>query len=321
MDNYYITKTTKSIVFFSKAFEELLPGSTVSAESSSKNFKSFGEGIISENFYIGNNVTECIDNIEIINSTSCILTLPRTGVYSTEVSNKLFEHVAGKSGGIVLPTNRIFYKSAAGIIDDLSIVVDMNELKPILKKSYNVCNIPNHYIPLDLKNGKVSAVYKFIESTILTAKNFPHLGESLLVKSDIKEMAIIFIADLIADALGISTKDQVADDLILVRKTEELMESECKRLFTINEIAEQLDTSPRNLQKAFKKYRDYTPLQFLKNKKLKEAYHLLTDDNDPNMSVKKAALSVGINDLSRFSRYYKEMYGELPSETVSRKRK
>jgi len=321
LENYFITETTVSIDVFSKSFEALIPGAIVNSHKANNKFKSFGEGIISDNFYIGNNVTEAIKDIEVLNSTSCVLTLPRSGKYLTQVSNKTYQNIAGKSGGIVLPVDRIFYKAQTGAIDDLTIVISMAELKPILKKQYNITHINTHYIKLNLKKAKVSAVYSFIESTIQTASNFPHLGESLLIKSNIKEISTLFIADLIADALDFSPITHQSSDLILVQKAERLIENECTNLFTIQEIADKLSTTPRNLQKAFKKHRDCSPIKFLKNKKIYRAHKLIINNNDPTMSVKKAALSVGMSDLSRFSKYYNEMFGELPSRVIDKARK
>jgi len=318
MDNYYITETTTSIEDFSKSLEALMPGSIVNSHELNNKFKSYGEGIISDNFYIGNNVTVAIDDIEVHNFTSCMLTIPRSGKYSTQVSNETFHHIAGKSGGIVLPVDRIFYEAETYAIDDLTIVIGMEDLKLILKKNYGIASITTKYISLDLTKAKVSSVSYFIESTIQTARNFPHLGESLLVKSNIKEIATLFIADLIADSLNVYPITHISRDLTLVQNTEAFIESEYKKLLTIQEIANQLSTIPRSLQKAFKKYRNYTPLQYLRKQKIYQAHKLLIDINDPNRSVKKAAFNVGLFDLSRFSRYYREVYGELPSKTIEK---
>lgn len=320
MENYYLTETTTSIDDITKSFEYLITNSTITSRATSDKFKSTGEGIISENFYIGNNLTRYLNDIEVLNSSSCILTIPKSGKYSTKVSNQIYKHSAGKLGGIVLPTDRILYKANTDVVDDLIIIIKMDDLKSILIKKYNITNIDNNYIPLNVKKVKVSSVCDFIESTIKTARYFPHLRDSLLVRSNIKEIATLIIADLIADYLNISPDKNDSLDLALVRRAEEFIENECEKIFTIQEIALQLFTSPRSLQKAFKKYRHYTPIQFLKNRKLYKAHKLLINKNDP-MSVKKAALSVGILDLSRFSKYYTEIFGELPSKTIEKSRK
>ena len=96
------------------------------------------------------------------------------------------------------------------------------------------------------------------------------------------------------------------------------MESECENISTVQEIADRVFTSPRNLQKAFKKYREYTPLQFLKERKLQRAYYMLKDSYHSG-SVKNVAISVGIFDINRFGKYYFDQFGEYPNETLKKK--
>jgi transcriptional regulator GlxA family with amidase domain len=96
------------------------------------------------------------------------------------------------------------------------------------------------------------------------------------------------------------------------------MESQCENIITIQEISDKVFTSPRNLQKAFKKHRNYTPLQFLKELKLIKANQIL---KDPYLlsSIKNVAISVGIYDINRFGKYYFDRFGEFPSDTLKKK--
>ena len=124
--------------------------------------------------------------------------------------------------------------------------------------------------------------------------------------------------DLIGDLLHRKSLLNESPDKKMVIKAEEIMDADCENITTIQEIADRLFTSPRNLQKAFKKFRQYTPLQFLKERKLYQANHIL---NDPysSSSVKNVAIRVGLFDLNRFSKYYFDLFGEYPSETIRRK--
>lgn len=318
MENYFLTESATSVDDVSRSFELLIQNSTVITRARSGNFKSFGDGIISENFYIGNNLTENLDTIEVQNSAACILSLPRVGNYSTRVSNNSFHEFTSESGGIILPADNILYKANSAIVDDLIIIISMEDLKPILEKNYNIRSFENSYLKLDINREKVSSVCSFIESTLRTAKNFPRIRESLLVKTNYKEISTLFIAELIADSLKVQPVTNNSPDLLLVRRAEEYIENECGNIFTIQEITNDLFTSPRTLQKAFSKYRDYSPMQFLKNRKLIRAHKLLLNQNANKTTVKQAALSAGILDLNRFSKYYYEMFGELPRDTLKK---
>ena len=76
------------------------------------------------------------------------------------------------------------------------------------------------------------------------------------------------MAELIADTLQIPPVTSYLPDLMLVRKAEELIDGECADIFTIHELASKLNSNPRSIQIAFKKHRDYSPMQFLRERKL-----------------------------------------------------
>jgi AraC-like DNA-binding protein len=244
--------------------------------------------------------------------------MPKVGSYTTGISNQPIRKFTNESGGIVLPAENIHYKAISDVIDDLIIIINMDDLKPILDKKYNIVSFKNSFIKLDANSEKVASVRSFIESTLQSARNFPHLRESLLLKTNIKEITILFVADLIADSLKIAPISISNPGSLIVRKAEAYIEHECENIFTIQEIANKLNTTPRTLQIAFKKHREYTPMQFLKERKLYKARKLLLNQKDSNFSIKQAALSAGLLDLNRFSRYYNELFGELPSTTIKK---
>jgi len=320
MDKSYLTDYTESIDELSQSFEFLITNSTVRSTAKPKGFYSTGHGIASKNFYIGNNLTESLISLEIENSNSCILTIPKDGLYKATVSKKVTKKFSPKSGGIILPSEHVYYESITNRVDDLIMIIDMKKLKPIFKKnySYNIENLPTSFIRIKLKNKKVFSVVNFIKSTLETAKNFPHLRESLLIKCNIEEISALYITDIIADALDIPFNFKKASpDLDLVVKVERLIEDTPNSFFTIKEISDKVFTTPRNLQIAFKKHRSYSPMHFLKEKKFYMARKLLLSSHSGD-TIKVIALTSGITDVNRFSKRYKELFGELPSETLQK---
>ena len=253
-------------------------------------------------------------DIEIKNMNGCVLSIPKRGYYTTTVSNKRYHHIEKKSGGIILPGDNVCYRAKADKINDLIIVVNLADLRYILDKNYNIKNIPTNYISLDLNNEKVSSVFEFIESSLQTVKSFPFLKESLLFKSNIKDITTLLVANLIADSLNIKPVTNSSPDSLLVKRAEELIDSIPERLFTVHEISEQLSTSPRNLQLAFKKHRNYSPMQFLRKRKLCLAHKLLSFGSKQD-TIRDISLRAGILDMNRFSKHYNDLFGELPRDT------
>lgn len=318
LENYYLTEHITSSEDFSKSLESMIPGSTIKSRAVLNKFSSTGDGIISKDFYIGNNLTKNLIEIEIQNSTACIFSIPRTGSYTTRVSNRSTFKFSIDSGGIVLPTDNLRYKAISDAVNDLIIIISLDNLLPILDKNYNIIRLTDSFIRLDTKSEKVATIRDFIVSTVQSVRNFPYVRESLLLKTNIKEITSLFVADLIADSLKISPVSANSPGILIVKKAEEYIEHECESIFTIQEIANKLNTTPRTLQISFKKHREYTPMQFLKERKLHKARKLLLKHKDFTISIKQAALSAGLLDLNRFSKYYYEMFGELPSTTIKK---
>lgn len=82
----------------------------------------------------------------------------------------------------------------------------------------------------------------------------------------------------------------------------------------VKDLVEMLEISERSLFEGFKKFSDTTPMKFLLDVRLKEAHRYLSDPAS-NHTVTEVAFSCGFTQLGRFSKLYRQMFGELPSNT------
>ena len=315
MENHFITEQTSSSEDFSKSLEYLIPRATVSTREKSGKFRSSGDGFLSEGFYLGQNLTENLEEIEILNSNSCILSIPSEGIYFTRLSNKPFRTCTPETGSIFLPTDSIIYGSKVNTVNDLIISLNYDQLKPILEKRYEISRIGIEGFGIEKKNKKVEVIYNLIINNLQALRYYPHFRESIHYKSSIKEVAKVLLADLIADSLQAKFKLRNSPDSSIVQQAEELIEAKPEKYFSIQQIADRVCTSPRNLQLVFHKHRGYTPMQFLKERKLNKARALLLNA-DCDTTIKKTAYDCGFLNLSSFSKSYKMLFGELPSETL-----
>jgi len=80
------------------------------------------------------------------------------------------------------------------------------------------------------------------------------------------------------------------------------------------DISEATKTSERTLQRSFKRYYNTTLQNFIKIHRLHQVHKDLLA-NFKRKTITEIALDHGFSHLSRFSQYYKEFFGELPSET------
>lgn len=81
--------------------------------------------------------------------------------------------------------------------------------------------------------------------------------------------------------------------------------------FSIEEISRKLNISYSTMTQEFKKYYGLSPKKYLKKVKVMHALH---DIKVNSLSVSDSCLNSGFNDFSRFSYYFKQTLGRLPSK-------
>lgn len=74
--------------------------------------------------------------------------------------------------------------------------------------------------------------------------------------------------------------------------------------------------SERTLRAAFEEYFGVNPARYLKLRTLHRARALLKSSDSGAVSVTEIAIGLGISELGRFSRDYRMLFNELPSETL-----
>lgn len=104
-----------------------------------------------------------------------------------------------------------------------------------------------------------------------------------------------------------------------VRKAEAYIEAHWDQPLTIEALALITGVSTRTLFLSFQKSRSYSPMDFAKRIRLEQARKMLRTP-DPSNSVTSVAFACGFGNLGHFSGYYRQAFGEAPSETLRRSR-
>jgi AraC-like DNA-binding protein len=102
-----------------------------------------------------------------------------------------------------------------------------------------------------------------------------------------------------------------------VRRAEEYIEAHWSAPLTVELLAATIGASVRSIFKTFSDYRGYTPMDFLRNVRLKHAREMLLRPT-ADTSVTAVGFSCGFLNLGHFAKHYQAMFGELPSETLAR---
>lgn len=85
--------------------------------------------------------------------------------------------------------------------------------------------------------------------------------------------------------------------------------------FNSNLFTDELNVSLSTLHRKTKAICGTTPRDFLKNFRLQKAYNMIIAKNG---SVSEIAFLCGFENMSYFSRIFKEKFGCLPSEVISK---
>lgn len=96
-----------------------------------------------------------------------------------------------------------------------------------------------------------------------------------------------------------------------IRKLIAYLESNLHKLHSIEDMAQKVNLSVSHLQHLFKKETDITITQHLRMKRIKKAHGLLTTSF---LSVKEICVEIGMNDVSRFIKDFKTIYGITPTQ-------
>lgn len=103
-----------------------------------------------------------------------------------------------------------------------------------------------------------------------------------------------------------------------IRKAEDHIRANARDDVTIEVLAKITAVSTRSLFYGFRRWRNTTPMAFLKKVRLDYARQALLSARRTGLSVTDVATSVGYWHLSRFSSEYKARFGEPPSATLRR---
>src|SRR5690606_33052829 len=106
---------------------------------------------------------------------------------------------------------------------------------------------------------------------------------------------------------------------VFVRRAEEYIHQHAHKAIGIGDITEYAGVSARSLFSGFRKYRDTTPMAYLKAVRLDRVRDALRA-GDGRVNVTRGALEGGFSHLGQFSADYLRQHGELPSETLRKAR-
>lgn len=91
-------------------------------------------------------------------------------------------------------------------------------------------------------------------------------------------------------------------------------------IITISNIAEKFNLSERTLRNYFHEELGISPKQYLTRIRLQRVRDILLGKKENFINIEQTARKFGFNHLGQFSATYKELFNELPSDTLHNNR-
>ena len=101
-----------------------------------------------------------------------------------------------------------------------------------------------------------------------------------------------------------------------VRQARDYIEAHLDRPVSLADITAATGVHVTTLLKGFKQHYEISPMAYLKQKRLEAVHGKLLAAEPLSTSVTKVATQYGFFHLGRFARDYRQLFGELPSETL-----
>ncbi|REE18132.1 AraC-like DNA-binding protein [Paraburkholderia sp. BL27I4N3] len=102
----------------------------------------------------------------------------------------------------------------------------------------------------------------------------------------------------------------------IVRRSSELFVANCHdQEFGVLDLCSHLKISRRTLQYSFEQVMGISPMQYMRIVRLNVARRALTE-SAAGAQIQGAAFDAGFGHIGRFSKYYSDFFGELPSATL-----
>lgn len=159
--------------------------------------------------------------------------------------------------------------------------------------------------------GMMSWIYDYLsdDNDNLSQLMIPQL-ESSLVNMLLSIQPHNYSAELLSDTPSLAPH--------FIKRVENYIEENAHEPITINDMAEYAGVSSRSLFTSFRRYRNTSPMRYLKEIRLRYVYEELQRGTVGAETVTAVAFKWGFSHLGHFSTDYKRRYGESPSETLAR---
>jgi len=217
------------------------------------------------------------------------------------------------------PNNYLHRTFCTGPIEALAITTDLETLANYVKRMTRG-EMDRDYLQGGLRVSDPKIVHNFTQTIfeiIHRTSDAPALSEDALWRDRIIERVHRLLLQVLkAGESGPFNLPVPSTRAYVVDKAIRFMEAHLNEKLPMSRICEAVRVSPRTLRYSFEPIVGVSPKHDRFSLRLHAVRHVLLNGG-AKKSINRVAESFGFEHLSRFAQYYRESFGELPSETTA----
>lgn len=244
--------------------------------------------------------------------------IPVFGSEEFAVGRKSFTTVAGLSGALLSNYAR---KTRTSTISNVLISFDANRLQQTIsamcgeRDQVNSVDLSDRSLLLNENGLDCRSYFESVFSIMDSLRS-----EDMMVRCGLDDQIYRILSCLLA-----RDRFQKSEGVAQSKDSSPAIEIVCAYIranldqtIALTELERMSGLSSRSLQYAFQRRFSMTPSQWIREQRLLWAREMLLSQNWSN-SVTSIAMIAGFTNHSLFARYYKERFGEIPSETKKKR--
>lgn len=181
-------------------------------------------------------------------------------------------------------------------------------------RHFNFSGYEKNFIPLTstiVKLGEYNAEFFRICEEIIKERRQARFGYELILKSLVNKLIVYLLRDDQTATIDKQLDSEEQEKQRLVNDIKLYIENHYNEDLTLDQIADSFYISSATLSRIFKEFIGDTPINFLINHRLDKAKTLIIEN--PDLTIKEIAETVGYQDPLYFSKLFKKHYGESPT--------
>ena len=153
------------------------------------------------------------------------------------------------------------------------------------------------------------------------ARDVPDLLDQPQVRRALEQQLIHIMVRCLAEGAGVQTTMGAKRHEAIMMRFEEYLEAHCDCPLCLPEICAAVGVAERTLRASCEEHLGMGPIRFLTLRRMHLAQRALSRADPSSATVTRIVTDHGFWELGRFSAAYRALFGEMPSETLRRKRK